>query len=56
MDPVSCQQMDLRRGLANLPAKNPAQALQEEDLVAAEPLLEVPDEDYGLEYALKLWG
>ena len=50
MDPVSCQQMDLRRGLANLPAKNLAQALQEENLVALEPLPEVPNEDYGLEY------
>ena len=50
MDPDSCQQMDLRRGLADLQAENPAQALQEENLVAPEPLPEVPNEDYGLEY------
>ena len=50
MDPVSRQQMDLRRGLANLPAENPARAVQEGP-VAPEPLPEVPDEDYGLEYA-----
>ena len=50
MDPVSRQQMDLRRGLANLPAETPAQAVQEGP-VAPEPLREVPDEDYGLEYA-----
>ena len=51
MDPVSYQQMDLQPGLANLPAENPARALQEENLVAPEPLPEVPEEDYGLEYA-----
>ena len=50
MDPISRQQMDLRHGLANLPAENPARAVQE-DLVALEPLPEVPEEDYGLEYA-----
>ena len=49
MDPISRQKMDLRRGLANLPAKNPARAVQE-DPVAPEPLPEVPDEDDGLEY------
>ena len=42
--------MDLRHGMANLQAKNSAQALQEEDPVAPEPLPEVPDEDDGLEY------
>ena len=42
--------MDLQRGMANLQAGNPAQALQEEDPVALEPLPEVPDEDDGLEY------
>ena len=42
--------MDLRRGLANLPAENPARALQEEVPVAPEPLPKVPDEDYGLKY------
>ena len=42
--------MDLRRGLANLPAENPARALQEEVPVAPEPLPKVPDEDNGLEY------
>ena len=56
MDPASCQQMDLRRGLANLPAKNPARALQEENLVAPEPLPKVPDEDYDLEYAPETAG
>ena len=56
MDPVSRQQMDLRRGLANLPAENPAQALQEENLVAPELLPEVPNEDYGLEYAPETAG
>ena len=50
MDPVSCQQMDLRHGLANLQAENPAQALQERNPVAPEPLPKVPDEDNGLEY------
>ena len=50
MDPISHQQMDLRCGLANLPAKNPARAVQE-DPVALEPLPEVPEEDYDLEYA-----
>ena len=49
MNPISCQQMDLRRGLANLPAENPARAVQE-DPVAPEPLPEVPEED-DLEYA-----
>ena len=56
MDPVSRQQMDLRHGLENLPAENPARALQEENLVAPEPLLEVPDEDYVLEYAPETAG
>ena len=51
MDPVSHQQMDLQPGLANLPAENPARALQEENPVAPEPLPEVPEEDYGLKYA-----
>ena len=50
MNPISCQQMDLRRGLANLPAENPARAVQE-DPVAPEPLPEVPEEDDDLEYA-----
>ena len=50
MDPVSCQQMDLKHGLANLQAENPAQALQERNPVAPEPLPKVPDEDNGLEY------
>ena len=50
MDPVSRQQMDLRHGLANLQAENPAQALQERNLVAPEPFPEVPNEDNGLEY------
>ena len=49
MDPASCLRMDLRCGLANLQARNPAQASQEEP-VALEPLPEVPDEDDGLEY------
>ena len=56
MDPVSHQQIDLRRGLANLQAENPAQALQEENLVALEPLPEVPDEEKGLEYLPKTAG
>ena len=42
--------MDLQCGLANLQAGNPAQALQEKDPVALEPLPKVPDEDNGLEY------
>ena len=50
LDPVSHLRMDLRRGMANLQAKNPAQALQEENLVAPESLPEVPDEDDGLKY------
>ena len=50
LDPVSHLQMDLQCGMANLQAGNPAQALQEEDPVALEPLPEVPDEDDGLEY------
>ena len=45
MDPASHQWMDLRRGLANLPAKNPARAEREETLVAPELLPEVPEED-----------
>ena len=49
MDPASHLQMDLRRGLANLQAGNPAQA-QQEVPVALEPLPEVSDEDDGLEY------
>ena len=50
MDPISPQCLDLQHGLENLQAENPAQALQEEDLVAPKPLPKVPDEDYGLEY------
>ena len=50
LDPVSCLQMDLRHGMANLQAGNPAQASQEEHPVAPEPLPKVPDEDNGLEY------
>ena len=50
LDPVSHLQMDLQCGMANLQARNPAQALQEEDPVAPEPLPEVPNEDNGLEY------
>ena len=42
--------MDLRRGLANLPAENPARAEREETPVAPELLPEVPEED-DLEYA-----
>ena len=42
LDPVSRLRMDLQRGLANLQAGNPAQALQEEDPVALEPLPKVP--------------
>ena len=56
MDPVSHQQMDLRRGLANLQAENPVQALQEENPVAPEPLPKVPSEVYGLEYLPKTVG
>ena len=56
LDPVSCQQMDLRHGLANLPAENPARAVQEENTVAPEPLSEDPSEDYGLEYAPETAG
>ena len=50
MDPTSCQWMDLRRGLANLPAENPARAEREETPVAPELLPEVPEEDDDLEY------
>ena len=50
MDPTSHQRMDLQRGLANLPAKNPARAEREETPVAPELLPEDHDEDYGLEY------
>ena len=50
LDSVSRLRMYLQCGLANLQAENPAQALQEEDPVAPEPLPEVPDEDDGLEY------
>ena len=50
LDPISHQQMDLQRGMANLQAGNPAQALQEDNPVAPEPLPKVPDEDDGLEY------
>ena len=56
MDPVSRQRIDLRCGLANLPAENPALALQEEGPVAPEPLPKVPNEDYGLEYAPETAG
>ena len=56
MDPVSHQQMDLQRGLANLQAKNPVQALQEENPVAPEPLPKVPDEECGLEYLPETLG
>ena len=49
MDPVPHQQMDLRHGLANLQANDPDQALQEENLVAPEPLPEDNDEP-ALEY------
>ena len=50
MDPASHQWMDLRRGLANLPAENPAQAEREETLVAPDLLPEVPEKDDDLEY------
>ena len=49
MDPTSRQRMDLRRGLTNLPAENPARAEQEEP-VAPEPLPEDLNEEFGLEY------
>ena len=42
--------MDLRRGLTNLPAENPARAEREETPVAPELLPEVPEEDDDLEY------
>ena len=42
MDPTSRQRMDLRHGLANLPAENPARAEREETPVAPELLPEVP--------------
>ena len=48
--------MDLRHGLANLQAKNPVQALQEENPVAPEPLPKVPDEECGLEYLPETLG
>ena len=48
--------MDLRHGLANLQAENPAQALQEENPVALEPLPNVPDEDNDLEYLPETGG
>ena len=50
MDPTSHQRMDLQRGLANLPAENPARAEREETPVAPELLPGDHDEDYGLEY------
>ena len=56
MDPVSHQQMDLRHGLASLQAKNPDQALQEENPVALEPLPEVPNEESDLKYLPKTVG
>ena len=52
MDPASCLRMDLRHGLANLQARNPAQASQEEP-VAPGPFPEVPEfpeEDEGIVY------
>ena len=50
LDPVSRQWIDLRCGFANLQAENPNQALQEENLVAPEPLPEVPNEEPDLKY------